>query len=259
MNRYPAEIPDGGDSNSFLLAAARHNPHLPLERPWVVFSLLGVSILVFLLQLVTQSLLGFDLILAVGMKENSLIAAGQLWRLVTPMFLHGSIAHIAFNMYALYNLGQGLERYYGSGRFLVLYFLSGFAGNVISFVFSPSPSVGSSTAIFGLLGAEAVFLYQNRRLFGNVSNRALGQILMIAVINLLIGLSPGIDNWGHLGGLLGGVLFAWFAGPVLELRGDYPFLIMVDGRGRQEVWISGLSVAALFAFLTVAILIMRWG
>jgi rhomboid protease GluP len=89
-----------------------------------------------------------------------------LWRLFTPLLLHGSIAHIGFNMYALFIIGPGLERYYGHLRFLVLYLLAGFAGNVFSFLFTPALSVGASTAIFGLVAAQGVFLYRHRQLFG---------------------------------------------------------------------------------------------
>ncbi len=98
-----------------------------------------------------------------GLKVNELIVQGQYWRLLTPMFLHGDILHLGFNMYALYIFGPSLERYFGHLRFITLFVLSGFAGNVLSFMFSAAPSLGSSTAIFGLLGAEGVFLYRNRQ------------------------------------------------------------------------------------------------
>ena len=130
--------------------------------------------------------------------------------------------HIAFNLYALFIFGPGLERYYGHGRYLALFLISGFAGNVASFLFSPAPSLGASTAIFGLLGAEGVFLYQNRSLLGRGAQRALTNLIVLAVINLVLGMQPGIDNWGHIGGLIGGTLFASFGGPVLRVDGSLP-------------------------------------
>lgn len=226
----------------------------PAFTPWVTYALMAICVGVYLLQMGTNVLLGFDLPLGLGAKINEYIRMGQIWRLFTPMFLHGSLLHIGFNMYALYSFGGGLERHYGRWRYLALFLLGGFAGNVISFMFSPYPSVGSSTAIFGLLGAEAVFLYQNRELFGTGATRALGQVVMIAGVNLVIGLSPGIDNWGHIGGLLGGTLFAWFAGPVLQVSGFYPALRLFDQRPPREVIVAALSVAALFAFLTLVVL-----
>lgn len=221
-------------------------------KPIVSYILLGVTVFTFLLQLASTSLLnGTDYPALLGMKINERIIQGELWRLFTPVFLHStrSILHIAFNMYALYIFGPGLERHFGSLRFLGLYMIGGFCGNVVSFLLSPAPSLGSSTAIFGLLGAQGAFLYQNRELFGQSAQRALINIITIAGINLFIGLSPGIDNWGHIGGLLGGGLFAWFGGPVLRLEGVYPMLRLVDQRETGDVVRVGLTVSVLFAIL----------
>ncbi len=231
---------------------------LPAQSPIVTYALLGITILVFLLQMGTQYLLvGYDLPEMLGVKSNELILAGQLWRLFTPMLLHASIIHIGLNMYALFIFGPGLEGHYGHGRFLTLYILSGFAGNVMSFIFSPANSLGASTAIFGLLGAEAVFLYQNRRIFGKSAQRALINLVTIAVINLIIGLQPGIDNWGHIGGLLGGTMFAWFGGPVLGVEGVYPDLTLVDSRPRSQSYLAAIIVGLLFAGLALSIIFMR--
>lgn len=231
---------------------------LPAEKPTVAYALMGITIVVYLLQLATQSLLvGYDLPAVLGVKSNELIIAGQLWRLFTPMLLHASIIHIGLNMYALFIFGPGLERNYGHGRFLTLYLLAGFAGNVMSFIFSTANSLGASTAIFGLLGAEAVFLYQNRKIFGRSAQRALVNLVTIAVINLIIGLQPGIDNWGHIGGLLGGVLFAWFGGPVLSVEGIYPDLEVVDSRPRSQSYLAAIIVGLLFAGLALLVIFMR--
>ena len=230
----------------------------PSVTPYVTYALLGFTMAVFLAQQVSQLLFGGDIPATLGLKVNGLIAQGQYWRLFTPMFLHGSLLHIGFNMYALYILGPGLERHFGNWRFLLLYLLSGFAGNVASFMFSEVPSLGSSTAIFGLLGAEGVFLYANRLVLGGVARRALNNIVFVALINLLIGLSPGIDNWGHLGGLVGGTLFAWLGGPILSVEGLFPDLSLVDKRELREVVLAGLGVGALFLFLTAATLYINF-
>jgi rhomboid protease GluP len=223
----------------------------PQVRPMVTYVLAGIIIITFLLQMGTQSFFGGDLPAMLGMKDNAAIVQGQYWRLITPMFLHGSILHIAFNLYALMIFGPGLERYYGHGRYLALFLISGFAGNVASFLFSTSPSLGSSTAIFGLLGAEGVFLYQNRSIFGRGAQRALTNLIVLAVINLVLGMSPGIDNWGHIGGLIGGTLFAWFGGPVLRVEGSYPALKLVNQRESSSSLRAGIVVVTLFAMLAV--------
>lgn len=189
----------------------------PRHRVWLTYALLLAIGLVFVGQVLTAPRAGdFDPFLAFGAKVNELIAQGQLWRLVTPIFLHGSLLHFFFNAYALYVLGREMEAAYGAARFLLLFFFAGMAGVVASMIFSPFPSVGASGAIFGLIGAEAVLLYRNRRLLGEQARAGLMNIVLIAALNLFIGLSPGtrIDNWGHLGGLLGGLAIAWVIGPV---------------------------------------------
>ncbi|OGO66002.1 MAG: hypothetical protein A2030_04595 [Chloroflexi bacterium RBG_19FT_COMBO_50_10] len=231
----------------------------PVYRPYVTYVLIGICVVVYLLQLATQALLNVDVPAAWGVKVNNLIMQGQIWRLLTPVFLHGTILHIGFNMYALFYIGPTLERFYGRWRYLGLFLLSGFAGNVISFMFSQYPSLGSSTAIFGLLGAQGVLIYQNREIFGNIARRALSQVVMIAVVNLIIGLTPGIDNWGHIGGLMGGTLFAWFGGPILKKQGLFPPYTLMDARGKREAIIAGTGVGALFFFLTIAVMFMHGG
>lgn len=221
----------------------------PAFRPIVTQALLAITVAVYALQILTQITLGTDLPAALGMKVNALIIQGQLYRLITPMFLHASILHIGFNMYALFVLGAGLERFYGRKRFLALYLISGFAGNVLSFLMSSAPSLGASTAIFGLLSAQGVLLYHNREIFGPAAQRMLMNVVIIALVNLMIGLSPGIDNWGHLGGLIGGVLFAWFGGPLYQPRSTYLMTGVHDEREPGDVIRAGILVTLLFAAL----------
>ena len=204
-------------------------------KPYVTYALLGVTVFIYLIQLAGLYLLKTDVVALIGVKDDTLISAGQLWRLITPVFLHNSdlseflmafpigilvnpIVYIAFNMRALFIYGRGIESRFGHVRFLLLYLLSGFAGNVLSFLLTPYMSMGASTAIFGLIAAEGVFIIQNRKLLGNHVNRSLMNLLFFAAINLLFGfLLWGVDNYGHLGGLLGGLLFTWFGGPRRKL------------------------------------------
>jgi rhomboid protease GluP len=229
----------------------------PASRPYVTYTLLAITVIIFILQSAGEALFGYDLVAAMGMKVNELIIAGEYWRLFTPVFLHGSILHLGFNMYALYIFGPGLERYYGHSRYILLYFLGAFAGNVFSFIFSASPSLGSSTAIFGLLAAEGVFLYQNQKVFGGVARRALNNIIMIAVVNLIIGLSPGIDNWGHMGGMIGGAIFAFLGGPILKVEGIAPDLRVVDTRESSDVVRAAVVDIFIFGFLALGTIFIR--
>ena len=231
---------------------------LPTATPYVTYTIVGITILVYLLQLGSTYLYGYanaasqiDWLEAYGARINDLIRAGQLWRFITPVLLHASIPHIGFNMYALIVFGPGLERNFGHWRFLILYLLGGFAGNVMSFLLSSGYSVGASTAIFGLVAAEGVFLYQNRQLFGNRFRSAIGNIIFIVVVNLALGLTPGIDNWGHVGGLLGGLIFAWFAGPKWEVQGVMPALHVADRREARDVITGAAIVMLVFGALAV--------
>lgn len=228
---------------------------LPEKTPWATYVILVITILIYLAQMGTNAIVGQDLPAALGMKVNPLIVRGQWWRLITPIFLHANLLHIGFNMYALHILGPGLESHFGHSRFLALYFLSGFAGNVASMVFTAANSLGASTAVFGLLGAQGVFVYQNREIFGDRAQLALRNIIMLAAINLAIGLSPGIDNWGHMGGLVGGALFTWFAGPVLRLQGIHPFYELKDERNSAATTLAVLGVGGIFLFIAVAAII----
>lgn len=232
--------------------------HLPERTPTLTYSILGLAVLVYVVQVLTSlgllQLPGWacpyyfssDLPACYGLKVNELILQGQWWRLLAPILLHGSILHIGFNMYALHVLGPELERHFGHRAFLALFVTSGFAGFVVSFLLTDAPSLGASTAVFGLLAAQGVFVYRNRQIFGARASIVLRSIVNIAVINFLIGLSPGIDNWGHFGGLLAGAIFAWLAAPVYKLAGRAPDLHLED-QSPPNRWIGAtLTVLLLF-------------
>lgn len=229
---------------------------MPQRKPVVVYSLLGLTVLVYLVQALTSTgVLNLgqcpyfpspDIPACYGMKVNALIMQGQWWRLIAPVLLHASLLHIAFNMYALHALGPELERMFGHGSFLLLYLVSGFAGSVVSFLMSPAASLGASTAVFGLLAAHAVFAYRNQRVFGRRAQAVMRSILQIAAINFIIGLSPGIDNWGHFGGLLGGLVFTFLSGPVFSLREEGETLELVNTNAPNQVWLGALAVVLIF-------------
>jgi rhomboid protease GluP len=232
---------------------------MPHSAPYVTYTIIGITVAIYLLQIGSVQVFGYAIpnlrmewLQYYGARINENIRAGELWRFLTPALLHGSLPHIAFNMYALLSFGTGLERHFGHGRFLLLYLLGAFTGNVASFVFTgeTSYSVGASTAIFGLLGAEAIFLVQNRKLFAGQFRSAIGNIIFIAAINLfVIGALPGIDNWGHIGGLLGGLMFTTFAGPSYEIEGIYPAYHLVDQRPVQAVLVGAGIVVLIFGGL----------
>jgi membrane associated rhomboid family serine protease len=171
--------------------------------PTVTYALMGITVAVFLLQLVPG--LGVtDLLRYAG--AYSYPGTFEPWRMLTTVFAHstGFIFHVLLNMYTLWIFGQILEGMLGRGRFLALYLLSGFAGSLgVLFLANPLvPVVGASGAIFGLMGA---FLVIQRRLGGNST-----QLLILVGVNLVIGFLPGLNvAWqAHLGGLVGGAVVA---------------------------------------------------
>ena len=203
-------------------AAPSVRVRLPTYSVRATYFFLGLIILTFIGQFLSQELLGFDLVMAYGEKVNTFIAQGEVWRLLTAVFVHGGILHLLFNAYALYVIGRQIETFYGPLRFSAVFLLAGLAGSVASLLLTRAPSVGASGAIFGLIGAEAVFLYRNRRILGGRARRGLQNILFIAFLNLAIGLQGtfNIDNWAHIGGLVGGLSLSWFIGPLWAMRVD---------------------------------------
>lgn len=218
------------------------------HKPVLTYVLMVFTVLIYFFQTLTKNQYGLDLLFVYFGKINNLILGGQLWRLITPVFLHGSMLHLLMNMYALYILGRSIETINGSYRFGMLYFIGAFGGNVLSFVLSKNPSLGASTAIFGLLAAEAIFIWQNRDFFPNKGRNNLMNIGSILALNLVIGLTSGsIDNWGHIGGLIAGAFFAFLAGTRWSLDREKGF---VD----QRTWKDAVSAFVLIfiAFSAIA-------
>lgn len=228
---------------------ARPQPSLRqrINRFPATYGLIGATLVVFFL----QSLLGDNRVLEWGAKDNAAIAAGQVWRLLSPVFIHLGLIHFFVNMYSLYAIGPAVERFFGPYRMLVVYLLSGVGGVVLSMTFSANPSVGASGAIFGLLGALGAFLFVHRRTFGRAATFQLRQIVIVALLNLGLGLVPGIDNWGHLGGLITGSCLTAAVGPSLEpVWGTETMPRLTDRRPWKTAWPR--AVTALVILMALA-------
>ncbi len=135
------------------------------------------------------------------------IREGQYYRLLTGIFLHGGILHLLFNCYALYVIGSQVENFLGRIKFAIIYLVAGISGALFSVIFGGNfASIGASGAIFGLMGALVYFGYHYRVYLGTVIK---SQIIPLIVLNLLLGFCmPGIDNFAHIGGLIGGTLMS---------------------------------------------------
>ncbi|XP_073126207.1 RHOMBOID-like protein 10, chloroplastic [Henckelia pumila] len=182
------------------------------KRQWTNI-LLAVNILVYMAQTFSDGKILFW-----GAKINSLISKGQLWRLATSSFLHANIGHLMVNCYSLNSVGPTVENICGPKRYLAIYSTSAIASSAASYWFCKAPAVGASGAIFGLVGSFALFILRHRGIIKG-SEGDLQRITQVIVLNMAIGLlSQGIDNWGHIGGLLGGAAVSWFLGPAWEIE-----------------------------------------
>ncbi len=145
-----------------------------------------------------------------GAANPLLIRAGEWWRLVGASFLHVGIVHILVNMYALWNLGRGIERFYGTVPFLGLYALAAVTGSLADFYTSADNvlSAGASGAIFGLFGAAGVLSFKHE-LPKRVAQGMRKDALTNLVLNLGVAFTvPNLGHAAHLGGLVAGALFA---------------------------------------------------
>lgn len=184
-----------------------------LHRPgWVTTGLLVINIGLFALDAVLGALGRPGALLDAGAMAPLRVADGEWWRLLTAMFLHIGIPHIAFNSLALLVFGRLIEGALGSGRMLALYLVTGFAAGVASFTFG-SPAIaaaGASGAIFGLLGAWLVYNLRRRSL--SLARSNIQSALLLIGINLVFGFTvPGIDNLAHIGGLIAGLAAGYAA------------------------------------------------
>ncbi|XP_062077275.1 RHOMBOID-like protein 10, chloroplastic [Humulus lupulus] len=183
----------------------------PFEDRGLTNVLLALNVAIFIAQIASNGRL-----ISWGAKVNNLIEEGQLWRLVTSSFLHANVGHLLVNCYSLNSVGPSVEKISGPGRFIAIYFVSAIASSAMSCMFSSDPAVGASGAIFGLVGSVAVFVMRHRGQVGGGRSQ-LQHIVNVIALNMVIGLvSEGIDNWGHLGGLLGGAAASWLLGPVWD-------------------------------------------
>ncbi len=157
-------------------------------------------------------------LLRFGADYGPLVAGGEWYRIITSAFVHIGLVHILFNMVILWQIGNFVERLYGNLLFLVVYLGSAAAGSLMSLTANPTIiSAGASGAIFGLYGALLAYMVRRHGTIPlhMVSGIRNGAIAFIA-FNLMYGMQSGIDNWCHLGGLLGGFFLGVIVAPPFE-------------------------------------------
>jgi len=184
-----------------------------LKNEMLTFILIGINIMIFLITALLSGSI-FDInekvLTYFGAKVNILIEQGQVWRLLTCAFLHGGLIHIVCNMYSLYIIGPQIQQIFGVNKYFIIYIISCITSSSLSYFMSPySISVGASGGIFGLMGALLAFAIIERN---KIQKKYLSSLIQIIIINLFIGLSiKNIDNYGHIGGLIGGFLLGYIS------------------------------------------------
>ena len=220
--------------------------------PLATWALLGANVVVWLAVQMAGGAQDLEVLLEFGALFGPLIADGQYWRLLTAMFLHADLPHLAVNGIGLLIFGQLVEKSYGRARFLAIYVLAGLFGSVASFMLnSAAIGVGASGAIFGVVGALAAYFLSQRSTMGETARRNLIGVAILAAISLGYGMTtPGIDNWAHVGGLLGGFLLGLALSPrYREETSNFGFHVrLVDTISlAKRWWVLPAAVAFLVA------------
>jgi rhomboid protease GluP len=216
--------------------------YVPRYRPRVTYVLMGILVVVFGIETLAGGSDDPQTLINLGANFAPRVTLGDYWRLFTANFLHIGLMHLAFNLYALYIVGAEVEMFYGPWRFLVIYLLTGLSGAIASYAFTYGLSAGASTAIFGLIGTLVAFFVRNRDVFGEMSRSRLSNLMIVIAINVFYGMSMGtIDNWGHAGGFIGGVILGWLLCPFYQVEGQR----VVDRTSLRSEWLGVLLVAVL--------------
>lgn len=213
---------------------------IPTVRPNVTYVLIAINVAIFVLRAFSASL-DAQLVDWGANNHTAVLFDAQFHRLFTSMFLHAGIydqfgrfefanaLHLIFNMYALWIIGAPQERVFGHLRFGLIYLLGGLTGSIASALLGGPDtwSIGASGAVFAVFGAEFIFWYRHRKLFGRAGQARLRSLAILLAINLGFGLLANagagafqIDNLAHIGGLAGGLILTWFLGPHFNLRRD---------------------------------------
>ncbi|MDI3523523.1 MULTISPECIES: rhomboid family intramembrane serine protease [unclassified Kosmotoga] len=195
---------------------------------------LAVYFFVFILSHSRRTIDLYNLILIYGGISRGALLRGLFYTPLTALFLHGNMLHILFNMYALFQLGYLVEGIYGMRKFLIFYFVSGIIGNLTAATMTPYITIGSSSAIFGLVGV--LFALGFKKDTPVVLKSVTGlSLLPIILLNLMFGLMiPNISNSAHVGGLIAGSLLGWFILPQYAIVRK-PRVSRVKQRSPEEI------------------------
>src|SRR6476646_2173466 len=188
--------------------------------PPVTLALIVANVAAFLLQSIAPGIIVPFALWPLAAGSAGVGASFMPWQLVTYAFLHGSLLHLAFNMFALYMFGGAIERVFGTRRYLILYFASFLSAALTQLIVATVagaiyPTIGASGGVFGLLLAYGMYFPHNRvmLLFPPIPMPARMFVVVYAVLELFLGVTgtqQGVAHFAHLGGMIGGYLLLRF-------------------------------------------------
>lgn len=216
---------------------------------WLVTSIIIINVAFYIISLLISSRAGISVnpLSLLSPDRTSLLVLGATgtipievygrgWTLVSANYLHGGIFHILFNMMALRQISPGVIQEFGIGRMFVIYTLGGIFGYYVSFLAGIPFTIGASAAVCSLIGALLYFGYSRGGSYGSVVfKEVVGWLVSLAIFGVLM---PGINNWGHGGGVAGGIIFG--------------ILLGYEERRPEKQWHRFLAL--LCALATVAVL-----
>ena len=208
------------------------------KKPYVTVGIIIVLAIIYLYSAMTNS----DTLTYYFGVNRYFIKEGEVYRLLTGTLIHIDLLHLLCNAYALFVIGSMVEGYYGRKKFAIIYLVSAITGSLLSICMSDGFSIGASGAIFGLFGSILYFGYHYRVYFGNV---IIGRIVPVIIINLALGfMLSGIDNFAHIGGLIGGFLVSKALG--------------INSKDKTSDKINGIVMTVIYVgFLVILGIFMR--
>ncbi|XP_047150577.1 RHOMBOID-like protein 9, chloroplastic [Vigna umbellata] len=236
--------------------------HFEISSLYLIGILVSVNIAVFLFEIAspvrTSDVEMFSIPLLYGAKINHLIMVGEWWRLITPMFLHAGIFHMALSCWALVTFGPQVCKGYGSFTFFLIYILGGIACNFTSFLHTSDPTVGGTGPVFAIIGAWLMYQIQNKDVIASDTSENLFQkaIIITALMFILSHFGP-IDEWSHFGAAFSGMAYGFLTIPTFQLNDTSSGtsqeeglkLVRKQGDFCKSLFIFTIFIVALSSFL----------
>lgn len=215
----------------------------------VTYIILGANVIIWLATEIAGGSTNNIVLIRFGALFREFVFAGEVWRMVSCAFLHIGILHLLVNSYTLYQLGIFIEEFFGRSKLISTYVLTAITSSSLSLLFSGGISAGASGALFGLTGLLLGNAWAKKTYVPDlpIDER---QLIPFVFYNLWYGMmSPGIDNWAHIGGLLGGIALGYIFDPANSFDPSRWKQIIPDILGKISLII--LAITAIFWMLSI--------